>query len=101
MEAKYDAGKPHPHYVPVELIDAVMQVREHGHVKYGDQADHWDQVEPERYHDALLRHVLACWTDPWAVDPESGLPHLAHIATNCAFLLALKGEQDGKTEKAP
>lgn len=88
-EAKYDKGKPHPSYVPVEIIEAVMRVREYGHSKYGEQADHWDMVEPERYHDALLRHVLACWNDPYSVDPESGLLHLEHIATNAAFLLAL------------
>lgn len=88
-EAKADAGKPHPSYVPVEIIEAVMRVREHGHSKYGDQADHWDQVEPERYHEALLRHILKAWNDPYSVDPESGLMHLEHAATNIAFLLAM------------
>ena len=91
-EAKADAGKPHPHYVPVEIIEAVMRVREYGNKKYGSP-DNWKTVEPERYHDALLRHVLRAWTDPYAVDPESGLLHLEHIACNVAFLLALrKGE---------
>lgn len=93
-EAKADGGKPHPSYVPVEIIEAVMRVREYGHAKYGEQADHWDDVEPERYHDAMLRHVLACWNDPYAVDPESGLMHLEHIACNVAFLLAQKAEND-------
>lgn len=88
--AKYDGGKPHPSYVPVEIIEGVMRVREYGHAKYGDQADHWDQVEAKRYHQAMLRHVLACWNDPYSVDPESGLLHLEHIATNVAFMLALR-----------
>lgn len=85
--AKYDAGKPHPSYVPPAIIRGVMRVREYGHSKYGQQADHWDQVEPERYHDAMLRHILACWSDPYSIDPESGLLHLEHAVTNAAFLL--------------
>lgn len=102
-EAKADAGKPHPSYVPVEIIEAVMRVREYGNKKYHDP-DNWKTVEPERYHDALLRHVLRAWNDPYAVDPESGLMHLEHIACNVAFLLALKNRPElddlphGKTE---
>ena len=85
-EAKDDRGKPHPSYVPVALIRAVMAVREYGTAKYGDP-DNWRRVEPERYHEALLRHVLAIWHDPYAVDEESGLLHLAQICCNAAFLL--------------
>lgn len=88
-EPKADRGKPHPSYVPVELIQAVMEVREYGNAKYGSP-DNWRRVEPERYHEALLRHVLAMWNDPYSVDSESGLLHLAHVACNAAFLLALK-----------
>ena len=91
--AKYDGGKPHPSYVPVEIIEAVMRVREYGNRKYG-APDNWRTVEPERYHQAMLRHVLACWSDPYSVDPESGLLHLEHIACNVAFMLALKGGED-------
>lgn len=89
--AKDDAGKPHPSYVPVEIIEAVMRVREYGNQKYHDP-DNWQTVEPERYHEALLRHILRAWNDPYSVDPESGLLHLEHAACNIAFLLALKPE---------
>lgn len=89
--AKADAGKPHPSYVPVEIIEAVMRVREYGNAKYGDP-DNWRTVEPERYHEALLRHILRAWNEPYAVDTESGLLHLEHAACNIAFLLALMPE---------
>lgn len=92
-EAKADRGKPHPSYVPVEIIEAVMRVREYGNAKYHDP-DNWKTVEPERYHDALLRHILRAWTDPYAVDPESGLMHLEHAACNIAFLLAMKNKEE-------
>lgn len=98
-EAKADGGKPHPSYVPVEIIEAVMRVREYGTQKYHDP-DNWKIVEPERYHDAMLRHVLACWNDPYAVDTESGLMHLEHIACNVAFLLAQKAEMERMAEMA-
>lgn len=92
--SKADQGKPHPSYVPVEIIEAVMRVREYGNRKYHDP-ENWKTVEPERYHDAMLRHVLRAWADPYAVDPESGLLHLEHVACNIAFLLAMRKEGEG------
>lgn len=92
QQAKADQGKPHHSYVPVALIEGVMAVREYGNQKYHD-LDNWKQVEPERYHQAMLRHILAAWNDPYKIDPESGLPHIAHVATNIAFLLEMKEEK--------
>lgn len=89
--AKADQGKPHPSWVPVALIEGVMAVREYGNQKYHDP-DNWKQVEPERYHQAMLRHILAAWNDPYKIDPESGLPHISHVATNIAFLLEFHKE---------
>lgn len=93
QQAKADQGKPHPSYVPVALIEGVMAVRMYGTQKYGDP-DNWKQVEPERYHQAMLRHILATWNDPYKIDPESGLPHIAHVATNIGFLLEMKEEKE-------
>ena len=89
QQPKADQDKPHPSWVPVSLIEGVMAVREHGTKKYGDP-NNWKQVEPERYHEAMLRHTLAIWKDPYAVDPESGLLHLEHICCNAAFLLEMR-----------
>ena len=91
QQAKADAGKPHPSHCPVALIDGVIAVREHGTAKYGDP-ENWRKVSPDRYHEAILRHVLEIWEDPYAVDPDSGLYHLQHIATNIAFLLQMRKE---------
>lgn len=96
-DAKAEAGKPRLSLVPPEIIRAVCRVREYGTAKYHDP-DNWRFVEPERYHEALLRHVLACWQDPLAVDPESGLLHLEHIACNVAFLLQMWSEANKKEE---
>ena len=99
QEPKADQGKPHPSWVPVALIEGVMAVREYGNQKYHDP-DNWKKVEPERYHQAMLRHILAAWNDPYRVDPESGLPHIAHVATNIAFLLEMEEERkNGKQHR--
>ena len=95
QQAKADQGKPHPSYVPVALIEGVMAVREHGTKRYSDP-ENWRKVSADRYHEAILRHTLAIWEDPYVVDPDSGLLHLEHIATNIAFLLQMRKEGGGK-----
>lgn len=83
---KADAGKLRISLVPTEIIRAIARVREYGVNKYG-RKESWRDVEPERYRDALLRHVLLWMDDPHGKDAESGLLHLEHIACNVAFLL--------------
>ena len=85
--AKYDDGKPRPSLVPVEAIEAIMQVREFDKAKCADAED-WRKVPREEWLDALLRHVLHIWDNPLALDDESGLPALWHVITNAAFLCA-------------
>ena len=85
--AKYDEGKPRPSLVPVAAIEAIMQVREFDKAKHADAED-WRSIAPERWHDALLRHVLYMWDNPLAIDDESGLPSMWHVITNAAFLCA-------------
>ena len=94
QEAKYDGDKIRPTLVPIELIKAVAQVREYGCKRYGDP-ENWRQVEPQRYRDAMMRHMLHYIDNPIGVDLESRLPHLWHIACNVAFLLALEYQDLG------
>lgn len=83
-----------PSLVPPSLIWAVAAVREYGTAKYHDP-ENWRQMEPQRYRDALFRHLLKYLDDPQGVDNESGLPHLWHIACNVAFLIELShGERE-------
>lgn len=91
QSAKTDAGKIRPTLVPPALVEAVAAVREYGCSKYHDP-DNWRRVEPQRYRDALYRHWLAYLKNPEACDPESGLPHLWHLACNAAFLIEMDGE---------
>lgn len=87
--AKSDAGKPRPTLVPVKAIWAITAIREYGCKKYHDP-DNWHKVDPQRYRDALYRHLLEYLEDPHGVDEESRLPHLWHLLTNAAFLAELE-----------
>lgn len=97
QKAKADGGKPHPSYVPVQGIRAVMNIREYGTNKYGNP-ENWRNVSFERYHEAFLRHVLEMWNDPFAVDAESGYRHLDHVLCNGFFMAALMEERDTDDE---
>ena len=98
--AKADAGKLRPTLVPTELIRAVAAVRGYGNAKYPDGGpDNWKRVEPQRYRDAMFRHLLAYLDDPYGMDEESGLPHLWHCMCNGAFLCELEKGKYGDTNK--
>lgn len=88
QDSKADSGKIRPTLVPPSLMQTVSIVRGYGTQKYGDP-DNWKNVEIKRYQDALYRHWLAYLSDPFALDPESKLPHLWHVACNIAFLVEL------------
>lgn len=89
--AKADAGKPRLSLVPMQILFDIAEIREYGNRKYPNGgSDNWKQVEPERYREALLRHILRYIDDPDGVDDESGLPHLWHAACNMAFLAELE-----------
>ena len=90
QKAKADDGKPRLSLVPRDIIFAIARIREYGNQKYPDGGpDNWRYVEPERYRDAMFRHLCAYLDDPYGVDDESQLPHLWHLACNVAFLCAL------------
>lgn len=94
QEAKADAGKLRPTLVPRKMIWAIAAIREYGNRKYPEGGpDNWKMVEPERYRDAMMRHMLKYLDDPYGADEESGLPHLWHLACNVAFLCELENEE--------
>lgn len=66
---KHDGGKLRLSLVPAEAIEAIGAVMTHGAEKYGK--DTYKQVEPERYRDALMRHVCKWLKDPHGKDEDS------------------------------
>jgi hypothetical protein len=82
---KHDSGKPRWDLVPWAEMQDVVQVLTFGAHKYG--ANNWKYVPEaqERYFAAALRHLVA-WKSGEVLDPESGLPHLAHAVSSLLFL---------------
>lgn len=94
--AKADAGKLQISLVPTQIIKDIAEVRMYGNAKYPEGGpENWRQVEPIRYRDALLRHLLEYIKNPDSIDEESGLLHLQHAACNLAFLCELDHERRG------
>jgi hypothetical protein len=84
---KYDEEKIRFDLIPPILLQAIAEVLTSGLAKYKDP-DNWKKVPnlTTRYYGALLRHLVA-WRSGEKLDPESGLPHLWHMACNIAFLI--------------
>ena len=91
---KADAGKAELTKIPHQILYDIARVRTYGNHKYPKGGpDNWKNVEPERYRDAAFRHWLLYLEDPYGVDEESKLPHIAHVACNIAFLCELEKEK--------
>lgn len=88
---KFDSEKTRLDLLPFRALEKVGEVLTYGAKKY--EPDNWRHVEGWRwrYLGAVLRHIFA-WQRGERLDPESGLPHLAHAACCVLFLLELDGE---------
>lgn len=71
-------------------FEVTAEVTTYGARKYSPS--NWLRVpdKEERYHNALMRHLLADAKAPGSVDPESGFPHLAHAAWNLLAVLEMR-----------
>jgi hypothetical protein len=88
---KFDSKKARPTLLLKSMPDAVQEVidvLELGARKYAP--DNWKKVENERYHDAMLRHVLA-YLGGETLDQETSRHHLAHAVCNMLFLIQKEG----------
>ena len=81
---KYDQGKLRWDLLPFRELDQVADIYTFGSIKY--EANSWQNVEKERYHAALLRHISK-YMQGEVLDEESQKHHLAHAAWNCLALL--------------
>jgi hypothetical protein len=83
---KFDTGKIRVDLLPVRALLSVAEVMTFGAQKYG--ANNWQNVTPRaRYYGAALRHLWARALGE-RLDPESGLPHLAHAGCCVLFMLS-------------
>lgn len=90
---KFDSKKARPTLLLKSMPNAVQEVidvLELGARKYAP--DNWKKVENERYHDAMLRHVLSYLAGE-THDPETSKHHLAHAVCNMLFLIEKEKDQ--------
>ena len=83
--AKYDTGKPRMDLLDPLALEQLARVLTFGAEKY--EANNWRKgMKWSRIQASLLRHIAA-FMDGQDMDPETGLPHIAHAMCNCMFLL--------------
>jgi hypothetical protein len=82
---KHDQDKPRMELLPLTAVQEVAKVMTFGAEKYA--AHGWKSLEnaEERYTGALLRHLVKI-QEGELIDPDSGLPHIAHVTCNSLFL---------------
>lgn len=78
--------KPPLRLVPSALIIFVSRVMGLGAKKYGPFNWRSKKVRKTVYLEAAMRHLLQC-LDGEDLDPESGCPHVAHVAACMGILL--------------
>ena len=87
---KYDEGKLRYDMVPNNVIELLIKVMMYGAFTKGYGVDNWKKATSEedlrRYYNAGRRHDEAHMSGEY-LDPESGLPHLAHKLCNDVFRL--------------
>lgn len=90
---KQDLGKLRYDLVPFDAIDEVVKVLNYGITKYPEPRENWKvnsrKVDIARYEAALLRHMSSHMQGE-LMDSESELPHIAQVATNALFIIALR-----------
>lgn len=87
---KHDHGKPRMDLLPPTALVEIGKVLAFGAQKYGDH--NWRHgLAYSRLHAAAMRHITA-FTAGEDLDPESGLPHLAHAA--CCLMMLIDTASD-------
>ncbi len=82
---KHDNGKPDMSMISKDLLEQLAKVRMFGEKKYA--RDNWKKgFKYSRSIAAAMRHIAA-FNDGENLDPESGLPHIAHAMACLEHLL--------------
>lgn len=81
--------KPPLRLVPAAALIFMSKVMALGAKKYGPYNWRENKVRYTIYLEAAMRHILSA-LDGEEIDPESGQPHVAHVASCMAILLDAK-----------
>jgi len=96
---KHDSGKLRLDLIHPAFMEQLGQAMTYGANKYSD--DNYltgEGLTYRRLYASLQRHLLA-WYARKDIDPESGLPHLAHAAGALLMLITSISEGKGKDDR--
>lgn len=94
---RFDQGKTPYHLLPPELMHGVAEILAFGAQKYAPR--NWEKgMDWSRVYSSLQRHLQAWWGGE-DKDPETGMPHLWHVACNAAFLVAYEKRGVGNDDR--
>lgn len=94
---KHDEGKLRFDLIPPEAEEALATILTIGALEYGEE--NWSKgMDWGRVYAALRRHLFSWWTGE-NIDPKSGKPHLWHVLTNAAFLVAYEARNAGNDNR--
>jgi hypothetical protein len=94
---KFDAGKTSFALIPWVAVKAVAQVLNYGAKKYAPR--NWELgMDWSRPYDGAVRHLTAWWEGE-DKDPDTGMSHLWHCATNIFFLIAYEDRRVGNDDR--
>jgi hypothetical protein len=93
---KYDNDKTQFALIPPEALEEIGRVLTFGSSKYGpnDWRHDGDCTEWSRTYSSIQRHLNAFWSGE-DLDPETGLNHLSHAATQ--IIILMMHQKDGNT----
>lgn len=93
QDIKQDKDKWNPSLGFPTLMIVSSKIKEWGNTKYPN--DSWKEVEPRRYFNAALRHLMYMVKHGTAsLDNESGMPHLYHAIWNLGAMTELMYGED-------
>jgi hypothetical protein len=98
--ARYNGGKPDYSLIPLDTLEGEVRVWMYGEKKYA--RFNWQKGMKWSVPFACILRHLSAWQGGQDTDPESGLPHLAHIACNLRMLTYYAehyGEGDDRVKK--
>ena len=83
--ARYNSGKADFSLIPLNTLEDEARVWEYGTRKYN--AWNWAKGMPWSVPYACAMRHLSAWQRGEEIDPESNLPHLAHVMCNIRMLI--------------
>jgi hypothetical protein len=94
--AKDDGGKRRMDLIPWAAVDAAAEVFAFGAQKYSER--NYQGLAQSRLFAATMRHLSAWWQGE-DTDPETGMPHLAHVVCDTMMLLEKELESLGVDDR--